>query len=284
MGIDLHVHSDVSDGAYSPRAVVEHAASLRLETIALTDHDTVEGCRPAIAAGSEFGVRVIVGCEFSVAASWGEMHLLAYFLPLDDPRLTEFIDAQQDMRSKRATAIVERLGDIGIAVSVDDVLAKAQGGAVGRPHIARALVDCGTVDDVGDAFRKYLGANRPAFVPKTLPDLAEVTAMVRSIGGVTSAAHLRSRATRATLIGLRSAGVDAVEVVHPAHVEVVAGKISTLALRTGLLRTGGSDWHGEDSAEFPSAPLGGGHVPQEWVEEIENLHSERVAASKGQAR
>ena len=149
---------------------------------------------------------------------------------------------------------------------------------IGRPHIARALVDCGVAIDVGDAFRKYLGAKRPAFVPKILPALAEVSMLVRSIGGVTSAAHLRSRATRATLTSLRAAGVDAVEVVHPAHAEILANKISTLALETGLLRTGGSDWHGEDTAEVPAALLGGGDVPREWVDEIESLHLERMAA------
>ena len=278
MGIDLHVHSNASDGEYPPHVVVARAASLCLDTIALTDHDTLEGCPPAVVAGNEQGVRVIAGCEFSVAAPWGEMHLLAYFLPCDDSRLNRFIADQQAMRTRRACSIVERLVDLSIVIGLDDVLAKAKGEAVGRPHVARALVECGAVVDVGDAFRKYLGAKRPAFVPKTQPALADVTMLVRSIGGVTSAAHLRSRATRATLIGLKSAGVDAVEVVHPAHVEVVANKISTLAMETGLLRTGGSDWHGEDTAEVASALLGGGNVPRVWVEEIETLHLERLAA------
>ena len=277
LGIDLHVHSSASDGEHSPRVVVEHAASLGLEAIALTDHDTVEGCFPAVLAGKKTGVRVIAGCEFSVAAPWGEMHLLAYFLPCENTRLAKFLTDQQAMRGRRACSIVERLADLGIVVNLEDVLAKAKGGVVGRPHIARALVDKGAVFDVSGAFRKYLGAKRPAFVPKTLPALADVTMLVRSMGGVTSAAHLRSRATKATLSGLHSAGVDAVEVVHPAHIEVVANKISSLALETGLLRTGGSDWHGEDSVEVASALLGGGEVPGEWLAEIESLHLERLA-------
>lgn len=277
MGIDLHVHSTASDGEHSPREVVEHAANLGLEAIALTDHDTVDGCLPAIMAGKIAVIRVIAGCEFSVAAPWGEMHLLAYFLPCDNSTLAEFLDEQKAMRGRRACSIVERLADLGIVVNLDDVLAKAKGGVVGRPHVARALVDVGAAIDVSDAFRKYLGAKRPAFVPKTLPALADVTRLVRSMGGVTSAAHLRSRATKATLSGLRSEGVDAVEVVHPAHVDVVASKISSLAVDVGLLRTGGSDWHGEESVEVPSALLGGGEVPGEWLAEIENLHSERLA-------
>lgn len=277
MGIDLHVHSNASDGEHSPRAVVEHAASLGLEAIALTDHDTVGGCHAAAEAGAETGVRVIVGCEFSVAAPWGEMHLLAYFLPNEHPALDTFLAEQQAMRSRRAYSIVDRLAALGIVIEMEDVVAKAKGGVVGRPHVARALVDKGAAIDIGDAFRKYLGAKRPAFVPKALPALEDVTMLVRSMGGVTSAAHLRSRATRATLSGLRSEGVDAVEVLHPAHIKVVADKISSLALESGLLRTGGSDWHGEDSVEIDSARLGGAEVPMEWLEDLESLHLRRLA-------
>ena len=277
MGIDLHVHSTASDGEYAPHAVVEFAADLGLEVIALTDHDTVEGCLPAIRAGKEVGVRVIAGCEFSVAAPWGEMHLLAYFLPCENSTLADFLADQQSMRGARAHAIVERLADLGIVVELEEVLAKAKGGVVGRPHVARALVDHGAVFDVSDAFRKYLGAKRPAFVPKTLPALEDVTKLVRSMGGVTSAAHLRSRATKTSLSQLQSVGVDAVEVVHPAHIEVVANKISAMALDAGLLRTGGSDWHGEDSVEVASSRLGGGVVPREWLVELESLHLDRLA-------
>ncbi len=277
LGIDLHIHSSASDGEYPPQTVVERAAAVGLETIALTDHDTIEGYEEAAARGVECGVRVIAACEFSVAASWGELHLLAYFLPHEDARLNEFIDNQQAMRTTRAGSIVERLADIGVRVDLEDVLDNAKGGAVGRPHVARALVNCGAAYDINDAFRKYLAAKRPAFVPKKLPELEDVTEMVRSCGGVTSAAHLRSRATRATLIALKAAGVDAVEVVHPAHVDILARRISTLALETGLHRTGGSDWHGEDGPDDERALLGCVEVPREWLVEIENFHVERTA-------
>ncbi len=278
MGIDLHIHSDASDGTCPPRVVVERAAEVGLDTIAITDHDTVEGFETAASVGREIGVTVVSACEFSVAASWGELHLLAYFLPHKDPRLVSFIEHQQVMRSRRAEAIVGRLADVGVHVDLEDVLANAKGAAVGRPHVARALVDSGAATDINDAFRKYLASKRPAFVPKKLPELRDVTELVRSLNGVTSAAHLRSRATRTTLIGLKAAEVDAVEVLHPAHVEIVAEKISALAIEVGLLRTGGSDWHGEDSPEYERALLGGVDMPREWLTEIENLHDERMKA------
>ncbi len=277
LGIDLHIHSSASDGEYSPRTVVERAAAAGLETIALTDHDTVGGCEEAAARGIEKGVRVVAACEFSVAASWGELHLLAYFLPQYDARLERFIDHQQAMRETRAGSIVERLADIGVRVDLDNVLENAKGGAVGRPHVARVLVDKGAAKNISDAFRKYLAAKRPAFVPKKLPQVEDVTDLVRSLGGVTSAAHLRWRATKATLIDLKTAGVDAVEVMHPAHVDTLADKISTLALNIGLLRTGGSDWHGEDAPEEERALLGSVEIPEEWLAEIESLHLTRMA-------
>ena len=280
MGIDLHIHSDASDGEFAPAAVVDRAAAAGLDTISLTDHDTVGGFEEAASRGEVCGVEVIPGCEFSVAASWGELHLLAYFLQHDDPRLISFIDHQQVMRANRARAIVDRLADIGVHVQLDDVLENSRGGAVGRPHVARALVDCGAAADVNDAFRKYLATKRPAFVPKKLPDLEEVTELVKSVGGVTSAAHLRSRATRATLIGLKAAGVDAVEVKHPAHVETVEHKILALANELGLFKTGGSDWHGEDEPEDDRALLGIVKVPSQWLEELESLHSKRLTALK----
>ena len=276
MGIDLHVHSNASDGEYSPRTVVARAAAASLDTIALTDHDTIEGCREATATGSELGVRVISGCEFSVAVPWGEVHLLAYFLPVENARLMEFIETQQEMRSRRATAIISRLAELGITINLEDVLSKTSGHAVGRPHVARALVEHGAARNISDAFHKFLGTKRPAFVPKQLPDMSEVAALVRSLGGITSAAHLKSRATRATLTGLKAAGVDAVEVVHPAHVDVFANKISSLALKIGLLRTGGSDWHGDSSAEEEGEALGAVSVPEEWLEEIEQKHQDRL--------
>jgi predicted metal-dependent phosphoesterase TrpH len=279
VGIDLHIHSNASDGRYPPREVVERAAAVGLDTIALADHDTVAGYEEADSRGRSCGVKVIAACEFSVAASWGELHLLAYFLPHADPKLVSFIEHQQTMRAERAAAIIERLTGLGLHIDLEEVLEHADGAAVGRPHVARALVHRGAVNDMNDAFRKYLAAKRPAFVPKKLPELKDVTELVRSLGGVTSAAHLRSRATRATLSGLKSAGVDAVEVLHPAHIETVAQSISALAIELGLCRTGGSDWHGEDAPEDERALLGGVQMPAEWLEEVELLHRRRIATA-----
>jgi len=275
-GADLHTHSTASDGTHSPADVVRLAAAAGLDTLALTDHDTLDGLPEAIRAGQDARVRLIAGCEFSVAAPWGELHLLGYFLPLADAELAPFLAAQRDARADRMREIVRRLRASGAAITLEHVVAEAGGEALGRPHAARALTRLGHTRGIAEAFDRFLGRGRPACVPKRLPDLAVVTALVRRVGGVTSAAHLKGRATRAALERLREAGVDAIEVRHPAHGDELAARLETLVPALGMLRSGGTDWHGEDEAgEDGRAPLGAITVPAAWVEALEALHRER---------
>jgi predicted metal-dependent phosphoesterase TrpH len=273
--VDLHVHSTASDGESSPTELVRFAQASRLSAVALTDHDTLAGIAEATQAAGN-ALRVVSGCEFSVAAPWGEMHLLAYFLPVDEPRLERFLELQRARRLARGEEMVRRLGALGLALAFDDVVAGARGAALGRPHIARALVTRGLVRDVSAAFEQYLGAGRPAFVPKTLPTAAEVAALVRSVGGVTAAAHLKERGTRAMLRALRDEGVDAVEVLHPAHDESARRRIRRAASDADLLPTGGSDWHGEAASGRDRASLGAMNVPAEWLAGLEALHARRA--------
>ncbi len=277
--VDLHVHSTASDGESTPAEVIRQAAAVRLSSIALTDHDTLGGIAEALAAGAEYGVRVITGCEFSVGVQWGEMHLLAYFLPYDNPELTRFLAGEREKRIGRAHAMVERLNRAKVATDPDAVLAEAAGGAVGRPHLARVLVRDGVVKTVDEAFQRFLGSGKPGYVPKDLPSVEEVTALVCGLGGVTSAAHLRSRASRVTLEQLRDAGVDAVEVIHPVHDRATSDRIRGLAGDIGLLPTGGSDWHGDSAVGGDRAALGSLRVPGSWLSAIELVHRERVAST-----
>ncbi len=275
--VDLHVHSTASDGENTPAEVIRQAAAVRLSSIALTDHDTVGGIPEALAAGAEHGVRVITGCEFSVEVQWGEMHLLAYFLPYDNPDLAQFLEGEREKRVDRAHAMVERLNRAKVATDPNAVLAEAAGGTVGRPHVARVLVRDGVVRTVDEAFYRFLGSGKPGYVPKDLPSVGEVTALVRGLGGVTSAAHLRSRASRVALEQLRNAGVDAVEVIHPVHDRATVDRIRGLAGAVGLLPTGGSDWHGGSALGSDRLALGSLRVPEKWLSGIELLHRERVA-------
>lgn len=267
--IDLHCHSTASDGILAPAEVVQVAAEVGLATIALTDHDTLAGLEEATRAGDALGVRVIGGCEFSVQAPWGEMHLLGYFLSPHDPEIEAFLVEARADRERRARGMVSRLTGLGLAITSDDVLRESDGGAIGRPHVARALHRLGHVATIQQAFDRYIGRGRPAFVEKTLPTLREVADLVHARGGVVSAAHLKYHGTLATLSALRADGLDAVETRHPSHDGERVAEITEAALALDLARTGGSDWHGERDPLGTHAMLGAMQVPDAWLEALE---------------
>jgi predicted metal-dependent phosphoesterase TrpH len=250
--------------------VVNRAAVLGLAAIALTDHDSVSGVAEAKAEGSRRGIRVIGGCEFSVAAPWGEMHLLAYFLDADSPGLEVFLEDTRARRTSRAVEIVSRLNAMGVAISVEDVLAESGGGAVGRPHVGRALIKRGAVRGLNEAFDRYIGRGKAGFVPKVLPTLSDVCDLVHGAGGITSAAHLKDRGTRGSLRRFKEAGLDAVETRHPSHQPEQRASLTDIALELGLLRTGGSDWHGDGLAGESHGPMGSQSVPLEWLALMEH--------------
>ena len=268
---DLHVHSTASDGSLPPEQVVERAAQAGLAIVALTDHDTVDGVPAALAAGARLGIRVVSGCEFSVLAPWGEMHVLAYFLPAASIELDEFLSRCRADRNRRGMEMVRLLQQLGVPIDEAAVLAQAAGGALGRPHVARALRKAGVVRTLDEAFDKYLGRGRPAFVDKALPTFTAVASLVHRLGGIVSAAHLKDRGTRSTLVRLRADGLDAVETRHPSHDADTRARLTDLALELGLGRSGGSDWHGEAEDGWNHGALGSQEVPAEWLDRLEAL-------------
>jgi len=244
----------------------------------LTDHDTLDGVPEAQAEGARLGVQVVSACEFSTSAPWGEIHVLGYFLPPADLVLAEFLRRCRADRVRRGRAMVEGLQAWGVDVSFDDLVEETGSAAMGRPHLARALVRLGKVSSVDDAFNQWLGRGRPAYVEKQLPSFRAVAELVHSVGGILSAAHLKDRGTRATLTAFKEEGLDAVETRHPGHNGEVRARLSALALSLDLLRTGGSDWHGDLDAESTHALMGSQEVPAEWLTLIEQRLAERRSA------
>jgi 3',5'-nucleoside bisphosphate phosphatase len=267
------VHSTASDGNTTPAGVVKRAASAGLRAIALTDHDTVAGLPEAMEAGERYGVRVIGGCEFSVIAPWGEMHVLGYFLPSASPTLDGFLERCRADRVRRARAMVEHLQRLGVDLSFESVLQESAGGAVGRPHVARAIVRHGGAIDLGDAFDRFLGRGRPAFVEKTLPDFRSVSELVHANGGLVSVAHLKEKGNRTLVERLKREGLNAVETRHPSHDPDLRARLTDIALQLGLLRTGGSDWHGDPEPGVTHGTIGSQAVPLEWLEQLDELRA-----------
>lgn len=268
--VDLHMHSTASDGSRSPTDVVRAARQAKLAAIALTDHDTVAGLAEASAAGAELGVRVVNGIELSAVEGEVETHILGLHLR-DVSVLERGLAALREMRERRAQRIVEILNSLGVMITYADVLAQAGGGAVGRPHVARAMIANGWAVDSRDAFDRYLGAGRPAFAPKDQLSMREAIAMIHDAGGIAVLAHPGSGGTRARIEALVAQGLDGVEVKHPSHSSSDTSRLRGIVEQFGLVASGGSDWHG--AAEGPRT-IGMMNVPAEWLAR----QDERVAA------
>lgn len=259
--VDLHTHSTASDGARRPADVVREAQRAGLSAVALTDHDTIDGLSEARDAGRELGVRVIAGVELSAVEDTIETHVLG--LHLGDPTSLELDLARlRRMRVARAEQMVERLNALGVRITFSDVLEQAAGGAVGRPHIARALMSHGWAVDMRDAFDRYLGNGRSAFVPKDQLPITEAIAMIHRARGLAILAHPGTSGTRDRIEALAANGLDGVETRHPSHGAEDIARLTALVDHFGLVPSGGSDWHG---ATDGNRVLGMMRVPADWV-------------------
>ncbi|HEV2527317.1 MAG TPA: PHP domain-containing protein [Thermomicrobiales bacterium] len=256
---DLHTHTSASDGLLAPAQLVALAAQRGLGAIAITDHDTVDGYLQAREL-SDLRLRLVPGVELSCAVDGVDVHILGYgFDPLDT-ELVALLGQRSGQRLDRAAEIVERLQSLGVPVSMERVRAIAGSGTVGRPHIARALVEAGHVSTVGDAFARYLANGRPAYVERPVLTPERAIAALHRAAGVAVLAHpLYSPTYRDFLPALVESGLDGMEVHYPDHNDATRARLGALAERYGLIQTGGTDFH----ADFgrPGRALGDVTVP-----------------------
>ena len=267
--VDLHTHSTASDGARSPSEVVAAACAARLAAFALTDHDTIAGLAEARAAAAQLGVRVVSGVELSAVEGDLETHILGLHLS-ELSELEHRLVSIREMRVSRAMRIVERLNVLGIKITFDAVLREASGGSVGRPHVARALIAAGLAGDFREAFDRWLGNGKPAFVAKDRLPLAEAIGLIQRAGGLAVLAHPGPLGTRDRLVALAALGLDGIEVLHPGHNWDDSQRLDALAGELDLVRSGGSDWHGGSDG---ARTLGMMRVPSHWL----TLQEARVA-------
>ncbi|HET6498841.1 MAG TPA: PHP domain-containing protein [Coriobacteriia bacterium] len=257
---DLHAHTTASDGTSSPADLVRRAARLGLAAVAITDHDSVEGVSEALAtARAECpSLTVVPGVELSAVADGRDVHILGYFVDHENAVLRAHLADLRRARLNRAESIVDALAAAGYRVSLDRVLSLSDGGAVGRSHVARALVDEGHAEDVSDAFHRLLGRGRPFYVPKDVRTPSEALRVVADSGGIPVLAHPAVTAIDDLIPQLVHEGLGGLEAYHPNHGPEDEERYLGLAARLGLLVTGGSDYHGELA---PTPALGSLEMP-----------------------
>ena len=247
--IDLHTHSNRSDGTFEPAEVVRLAAERALDVVALTDHDTTDGLAEALAAGSVVGVDVVPGVEFSAEFDGQSVHVLCYWMDPQDAALRLELRRLREDRFRRGELMVDKLRDLGLPVGFERVRAIAGDATIVRPHIAQAMVEAGVVATEKEAFERYIGDGGPAHVAKHALDPVDAVALIDGAGGVCALAHPgmwgdQSSVPVELIEHMAAAGMRGLEVDHPDHTPEMRERYRTLAGRLGLIATGGSDCHG----------------------------------------
>lgn len=271
--IDLHLHTTASDGASSPQELVETCVEEGLETIAVTDHDNVTSVAEVKKLGEKKGLNVISGIEISTYRGEAEYHILGYFIDIENDALLGLTETILDSRIERTHKMIDKLKEIGYPIEFEDVKKHATGVSFGRPHIARALVDKGYVDQIGDAFTsEFIGAEGPVYVEKKNILPAEAIEVILKAGGVPVIAHPHiinhgQSLGREEIRRLKEVGLKGIEVYQTKHNQKVVEKYKKIAAELGLLITGGSDYHGENSPDI--LPGDRGMTKKEFAE-LEN--------------
>ncbi len=242
--VDLHTHTTCSDGMLSPEALVRKAAQLDIQTLSITDHDTISGLPAAKAEANLHGIMLVPGVEVSVYFHGRELHMLGYCFDPENDSLLEFLSHFSDQRKLRAKAIIDKLHKMGVKLDYEHVLEHVHGEVVGRPHIAQALVDHGYVKSYEAAFTQYLRNNGPANIQKKLPTAQEAIDVLHRAGGLGVLAHPGHWVSDRDVMRLAQLGMDGVEIIHPSHDAMLKAFYMELTQNLSLLQSGGSDYHG----------------------------------------
>jgi predicted metal-dependent phosphoesterase TrpH len=269
---DLHIHTTISDGWLTPEETVEEAYRAGLSAISIADHDSVVGIMAAIETGSKFGVEVIPGVELHTGYDGREFHILGYFVDWRNRWFNEKLHSVQEAKVDKAKIILERLRNLNIDIPYN-VVNVITGGIVGRPQIAQAMLDRGYVRTVQEAFERYLGIDRPAYVRKYPLTPIEAIKIIRKVGGVSALAHPVFARTDEVLPELVDQGLEGIEVYHSKHDVIATRHFEELAKKYDLLVVGGSDAHGREVS------IGAVRIPYRFIEKLkEHVSNKTVRA------
>ncbi len=250
--VDLHIHTSASDGVMTPSEIVRYAKSKGLQAIAITDHDTIDGVSEGLEEGKKIGLEVIPAIEVSVEYHHGSMHLLGYFIDIHHPLLNEKLKELQKARAERNPKMIEKLNQLGIPITYEEVLKVSGGGQVGRPHFAQVLLEKHYVGTFQEAFERYLKKGAPAYVDKFRFTPKEAIKFITEANGVAVLGHPNTLGLNGPndlerlLINLIQEGLRGIEVYYPEHSSAETAQYKSLAERYGLVITGGTDYHGID--------------------------------------
>lgn len=274
MFADLHLHTNFSDGTYTPEELTAHGKRLGLMALALTDHDTVEGCPRMAAACATAGIEFVSGTELTAELGGNELHLLGYCINLENQKLLTEVGRFQLVRQNRIREMVARLNEMKIPLQAEAVFAIANCRSPGRPHVARALVQAGFCSNLDEAFDRFLKVNRPAWVPKCKMSAIEAIALIHQAGGVAVMAHPGLNRTDEIIPEMVAGGLDGLECFHSKHSTATSNHYLQMADKYNLLITGGSDCHGMNKGK----PLIGSiKLPYQHVTKIEEKAAEHRA-------
>ncbi len=269
---DLHLHTNFSDGTFTPEELVLQAQKCGLACIALTDHDSVEGCLRAAAACAAVNMEFITGTELTAEHDDTELHVLGYFLDTQNKKLLEEITKFQVVRQSRIHEMVARINDLGMPLQAESVFALANCKSPGRPHVARAMVKAGLVRNLDEAFELFLKKGRAAWVPKSKISALEAIELVHQAGGLAVMAHPGLNRTDNVIPDLVAAGMDGIECFHTKHSTAMSERYLEIADKYKLLVTGGSDCHGFSKGK----PLiGTVRLPYEHVQKMKERNKGR---------
>jgi len=286
--VDLHMHSNFSDGSDSPTQLVEKAKQLGLTAIALTDHDTIDGIPEFLEAGERFGIHTVPGVEISVDTKLpnnGHMHMLGLFIDPKGKKLKETLDYLRTQRNLRAEKIIRKLNELGVHITLEELLEEAGEGSIGRPHVAKILVRKGVVGSIQEAFDIYLAKGKPAYMDKVKLGEEDAIQMIHDAGGFAILAHphLMNYPTfeeaRERIMQLREIGLDGFEIYYSTMPEEYTQGLIELAKAEGFVVSGGSDYHGanKDNIEMGTG-LGNLSVPDEIYWNLKEAHQRMQVA------
>jgi hypothetical protein len=273
VAVDLHIHTIASDGSLSPEAVVQTAEQLRLSYIAIADHDSVDGLEIAIKTSKAFHTKVIPAVELSSEYKGKDIHVLGYFINYRNKWFLNHLKILKDIRFNRAKTIVSKLQQVGLDLTMEDVLAQTSCSSIGRTHIARAMVEKGLISSIEEAFTRFLGRGQVGYVEKELYDPEIAIRIIKSIKGIAILAHPGLACIDERIEEFIRYGLDGLEVYHPAHSIEETEYYKELSEQLGLLITGGSDCHGEESIH--GLALGTLDIPDSVAEDLINYKKAR---------